>query len=203
MKKIVFKGVINDEEFDNVKDYNNRMSELIGKGGSINAHSETRYADEVVENTANKEVKRSKPKTSSVNPDLFLPFFNDGGDYYLDRFVTGDDDVDKKTSQIVKEKLGRIFDNFVDYIHDPERDVDELLKLMFNIKGIKKQIEEDGNSTVDACDNIESENKRLKTEINENYRQLNILNSSKDFIEIMYEYYQKSFDMLKGLLLGF
>ncbi len=49
MKKTVFEGTINGEQFDNVVDYNKRMQELLGQGVQVNASSNTRTIDEPTE----------------------------------------------------------------------------------------------------------------------------------------------------------
>lgn len=41
MKKTVFKGTINGQEFDNVQDYNAKMGQLLAEGSPIDAHADT------------------------------------------------------------------------------------------------------------------------------------------------------------------
>lgn len=203
MKKIVFKGIINNEEFDNVKDYNKRMSELLGEGASIDAHSETRYADD--EADTKPTVKGVAQTATNINPEIFFPFFNESDNmdgYYLDNLASGDADVDANTMSFVENHLNKTYKVFSDYIRDNRYDTDDLLKLLFNIKNIKKQIEEDRNVTNDTINSIEADIKRMEASIELDKNQLRILNSSKQFIQKIHEYYQEVFEQLKKLLLG-
>ena len=65
MKRVIFKGVVNNEVFDNVQDYNKKMNELLGAGShEIQASSSTQVYDEAepVE-VKDEQVSKSDPGT--------------------------------------------------------------------------------------------------------------------------------------------
>jgi hypothetical protein len=122
--------------------------------------------------------------------------------YYLDNLATGDADVDTNTMTFVENHLNNTYNAFLDYIHDNRYDTDDLLKLLFNIKNIKKQIEDDRDVTDDTINSIAADIKQMESSIKLDQDQLKVLDSSKQFIQKIHEYYQKVFEQLKKLLLG-
>lgn len=49
MNNMIFKGVINDETYGNVEDYNNRIKELLEKGEPFNAYTSTQAIEDTPE----------------------------------------------------------------------------------------------------------------------------------------------------------
>lgn len=94
MKKSIFKGIINGQEFDNVKDYNARMNELMSTGQAINASTST----QVVDTDEKGEVCVKREEVDPI-PDM-IPVFG-GTNYesvgaYLDDVVTDNGEENEK-----------------------------------------------------------------------------------------------------------
>lgn len=97
MKKSIFKGIINGQEFDNVNDYNTRMNELMSTGQTIEASTSTQIVD--VDDNAGCEQKCEVSEETTPTPDM-IPVFG-GSNYasvsaYLDDVVTDDGDENEK-----------------------------------------------------------------------------------------------------------
>ena len=97
MKKSIFKGIINGQEFDNVNDYNARMNELMSTGQTIEASTSTQIVD--VDDNAGCEQKCVVEEETTPTPDM-IPVFG-GSNYssvsaYLDDVVTDDGDENEK-----------------------------------------------------------------------------------------------------------
>lgn len=95
MKKNIFKGIINGQEFDNVKDYNTRMNELMSTGQAINASTSTQIVD--VEEECEEKCEVREEVTPA--PDM-IPVFG-GTNYesvgaYLDDVVTDNGEENEK-----------------------------------------------------------------------------------------------------------
>lgn len=94
MKKSIFKGIINGQEFGNVNDYNTRMNELMSTGQAINASTSTQIVD-----TDEKGEVCVKREEVDPTPDM-IPVFG-GTKYesvsaYLDDVVTDNGEENEK-----------------------------------------------------------------------------------------------------------
>ena len=108
MKKRIFKGFINGQEFDNVQDYNARMTALVEAGADIDASSSTHI--ENVEETACEECDKATCETDSSKKDVnMFPGF-ERAESYLDVLVTNDAAKDAKILEDLKGYLDTQFD---------------------------------------------------------------------------------------------
>ena len=119
MKKIVFKGVINDKEFDNVQDYNAEMNRLLSGGETnISASSSTRVVDEPTDEPKEKPKENVKLDKSFDIQD-YLPFFNDStNNHYLDTLVSDSESLNDQTLTLMKSRLKKNLDSLKDSIKD-------------------------------------------------------------------------------------
>ena len=186
MRKIVFRGVINGEEFDNVQDYNSRMQELISKGVTeIQATSSTSMKSEEPENKKKKEFDLTD----------YLPYFNDKN-YYLDQLVSDDSALNEKNLAYAEKTFDAAYSDLSRALEDGEVDVNQLLNLANIIKEIRSQV---------AIDS--SENRTAITELTEKItndtKHLQILNNAKPVLSAVAEYYEAAFELVKNYLLKF
>ena len=108
MKKTVFKGVINGQNFDNVNDYNARMRELIESGASIDAASST-HTQEVCEKCEKDECDcGTNDSCSELEGFNYLPGFESDANY-LDVLVTDNPDLDTVTLNNLREQLASLY----------------------------------------------------------------------------------------------
>ena len=136
-KKTVFKGVINGKHFDDVKEYNKYLSKLIEVGETFSAETSTR----TVTIDENKQCKCNDECGLSLD-NIMLPYFNDS-EYYLDKIVTSDNEVNvnnigkmesvlSNNFNIVKANLADITDNEIKMY------TDKILDILNNVNRDKK-----------------------------------------------------------------
>lgn len=161
MKKNIFKGVINGQEFDNVKDYNARMNELMSTNQVINASTSTQVVD-FDDNNKNEVCEKFTP-----TPDM-IPVFG-GKTYesvgaYLDDVVTDNSDENEK-----------MLDNLERYLIDNHNLISEKLIEMDHharknyrreLQEILRVINEVHTSNEASLANIESKYEVLNTGAN-------------------------------------
>ena len=188
MRKVVFKGVINGEEFDNVKDYNDKINELIAKGGQINASSDTHIADEP-------EPVEQKFDELGERMSKLTPYFEDDSDeHYLDKLVTGDDEIDKKRLEVVKTDLTDALKN-LETVLKSGIDVMDALSIMNDYKNIRNSILEDQYTNNTLMNS-------LTEEIERDTDKLELLKNSAPFIKTLLDFYGRGFNELRNYILS-
>ncbi len=200
MKKVIFKGVINGKEFDNVKDYNDEMTKLLGKGGTISASSSTEIVDDKIadDTPADTPILGTK-KDFSI--DDFLPFFSekdidtlqDGG-YYLEKLIYGDEKLDNEALAATKKRNKEAFDNLIKTINENGLSVEDAFGLISRIKEIRDQIESDGRESVAAISSLEDN-------IRDTEKKIQVMKSALNIIDVFKKYYNDAFIAVKEYLL--
>ena len=195
MKKVVFKGIINGKEFDNVKDYNKAMSELLVSGKSVSASSKTEIVDEP--EPAKIEDKKEKVKVKEVfNINDYTPFFNSNvKQYYLDAIASPDDDIFEKDLERVREKLESTYAELDRYLKDEEVSIEDAWDLINDIKCIRAQIKSDTEDT-------ESSINQIQERIRKDEERLDSLDRANMVIDVVSTYYENAFDAIKKYLLN-
>lgn len=116
-KKKAFKGVINGQVFDNVQEYNTRMSELIANGEDIEASSQTSIQD--MEETCGCVDEYDKDIDTSDGVVNMLPGFNPrsihGG--FLNELVTDNPNLDEENFNKVQNYHFINFPKMIDKIN--------------------------------------------------------------------------------------
>lgn len=189
MRKVVFKGVINGEEFDNVKDYNDRINKLLAEGTSISANSNTQVVEEP-------EVKEEKEEVSDLRSLLanLTPYFNEEDEHYLDRLVTGDKEFDQRRLIEVENRLEDAKKNLEKVLDIDEFDLADALELMNEYKNVRNGILEDQYTNSTLTNN-------LKEEIKHDEDQLKVLEGSAPFIKTLLDFYTGAFNILRNHIL--
>ena len=200
MKKVIFKGVINGKEFDNVKDYNDEMTKLLGKGGTISASSSTEIVDDkIADDTPADTTALGAKKDFSI--DDFLPFFSekeidtlqDGG-YYLEKLIYGDEKLDNEALAATKKRNKEAFDNLIKTINENGLSVEDAFGLISRIKEIRDQIESDGRESVAAISSLEDN-------IRDTEKKIQVMKSALNIIDVFKKYYNDAFIAVKEYLL--
>lgn len=116
-KKKVFKGVINGQEFDNVQEYNTRMSELIASGEDIEASSQTSIQD--VEDVCSGEPYCDKCADTVEEFVNMLPGFNPRSTQgsFLNELVTDNPNLDEENFAKVRKYHSENYPKMVDKIN--------------------------------------------------------------------------------------
>jgi hypothetical protein len=168
MKKNIFKGIINGQEFDNVKDYNTRMNELMSAGQDIEASTSTQIID--VEEEC--EEKCEACEEVAPVPDM-IPVFS-GTNYesvgaYLDDVVTDNSDENEK-----------MLDNLERYLIDNHNLITEkLIKMDHHArKNYKRELQE----VLDVINKVHASNEASLANIESKYE---VLNTGANVLELL------------------
>ena len=192
MRKLVFKGIINGKEFDNVQDYNTEMNRLLSSGETnISASSSTSVVDEpVVEQKINK--KPEKP----FDIQDYLIFFNDNCEqYYLDALVSNDDALNGRNLNLAGNVATSVYNKLVEDLKSNKLTVDEAFRFVNILKEIRSRIAQDSEDNHHTCDELE---KRIE----QDKKKLDLLNNAKSIINTLSEYYDTSFNLVRDYLLN-
>ncbi len=145
-----FKGTINGIDFYNVKEYNEYLTELIKKGVNINAQSNT--------NITNVSDNDENPKCCCGNGGCchgeckdklagggYVPFFEDGDEYYLDN-----EKLDVDTAAKVFDEFAKTLDNKLENLCPCQ--LNDYLNTVSDIRG---SITSDDSFAKGKCDEYE------------------------------------------------
>lgn len=184
MKKVVFKGIINGKEFDNVNDYNEEMNRLLGLDECITASSSTNIVEETPQDTKN-----------HFTADDFLPFFgSDDTVHYLDRLVGEDDKLNKESLAYACKIINTTYDQLVSALDTNKITIEEAFELINKIKEIRAQIDNDCNESKQAIAD-------LGKQISEAKKKLALLNNAFPVIDVFKDYYKSAFGAVREYLL--
>lgn len=192
MRKLVFKGIINGKEFDNVQDYNKEMNRLLSSGETnISASSSTSVVDEpVVEQKINK--KPEKP----FDIQDYLIFFNDNCEqYYLDALVSNDDALNGRNLNLAGNVATSAYNKLVEDLKSNKLTVDEAFSFVNMLKEIRSKIAQDSEDNHHTCDELE---KRIE----QDKKKLDLLTNAKPIINTLSEYYDAAFNLVRDYLLN-
>ena len=196
MRKLVFKGIINGKEFDNVKDYNEAMTKLITEGAtSIQAKKETKIADEPKSSDDIRLVKEVDTK-KEFNVDDYCPYFRDIDEYYLDYLVSPDKDLNKKNLSILEDSLKKAFAELHNVLGTGEVSFEDAFDLINDLKEIRSSINNDSNDNNDAI-------VQLTESIKRDTEKLEMLKYAKPVLGIISDYYDSAFNLVKDYLLKY
>lgn len=167
MKKSIFKGIINGQEFDNVNDYNVRMNELMSAGQAIEASTSTQVVD-----TDEKGEVCAKRKEADPTPDM-IPVFG-GTKYesvgaYLDDVVTDNGEENEK-----------MLDNLERYLIDNHNLITEKLIKMDN--HARKNYGHELREILNVINKVQASNEASIANIESKYE---VLRAGADVLELL------------------
>jgi len=186
MKKVVFKGTINGDVFDNVKDYNERMSELINSGKTeISASSTTNVFEE----------ETDVPNVKLFDQEKFIPYFNsESNGHYLDTLVSDDKEKNEKALENAKLMLLDKFKELNRLLTGEEISNEDALDLAQTVKDIRTCIDHDMSDNDEGIKEISDGIKGLQD-------QLTVLEEAVPVITLFKNYYDSVWNELKKYLL--
>ena len=167
MKKSIFKGIINGQEFDNVNDYNARMNELMSTGQAINASTSTQVID-----TDEKGEVCVKREEADPTPDM-IPVFG-GTKYesvgaYLDDVVTDNGEENEK-----------MLDNLERYLIDNHNLISEKLVKMDG--HARKNYGRELSEILNVINKVQASNEASIANIESKYE---VLRAGADVLELL------------------
>ena len=201
MSKTCFKGTINGQEFDNVRDYNIKMQELLEAGVAVNASSSTvisateEVADEVT--CAGKAVAEAE----EVEEYSYYPYMDDDDPFYLDLLVTHDSEINKEALDEMRKEFGRCYKAIINAIADKEVCVEHLKEYRSELREIIDNVKNDKQCTLNAIqtiknrkDELDREYKRYmaeyETEMDAINSEMQILEDAKPVIKEFIDFYE-------------
>ena len=203
MKKVVFKGIINGKEFDNVQDYNAAMSKLIAQGAtSIQASSETQIVDEdektkeLDPNQNKNDVRLVKEVEPKFDVNDYHPYFNEGDEYYLDYLVSPDKELNEKNLKIAENTLKNTFEALHRALGAGRVSFDDAFDLINILKETRAAIKEDTDDNRAAI-------AQLTESIKRDEENLELLKYAKPVLGVMADYYDSAFALVKDYLLKY
>jgi predicted nucleic acid-binding protein len=191
MKKTVFVGMVNDQQFTNVEDYNACVKAMIDKGEPFQATTSTQVIEEPDECNETCEAKPLKALPQ------YTPAYEDRNDgVYIDKVLDENDEVFETNINNLEKNLREIY-NFVseaiphsDNTPDHLRVYGEAVNEMINI------LNRDLEKTRKSQDTIQSRINELEDELNVLYDTANHLDKAEEVINMYNEFY----DAVNGLL---
>lgn len=144
-----FKGTINGVDFYNVKEYNEYLTELIKRGENISAQSNTNITNirdtNVPDNDENPKCCCGGDCTGGLIEGGYVPFFEEGDEYYLD-----DEKLDADTAVKIFDEFARTLDNRLDNLCPCQ-----LNNYLNTVSDIRGSITSDDSFAKSKCDEFE------------------------------------------------
>ena len=205
MSKTCFKGTINGQEFDNVRDYNAKMQELFEAGVAITASSSTTI-EATPEVCSCDEAKNECCKCNCHVFDesetySYYPYMDDDDLFYLDLLVTHDSEINKEALDEMRKEFGRCYKAIINAIADKEVCVEHLKKYRSELREIIDNVKNDKQCTLEAIKKIKNRKDELdrelkhymdeyETEMNAINSELQVLEDAKPVIKEFIDFYE-------------
>lgn len=205
MSKTCFKGTINGQEFDNVRDYNIKMQELLEAGVAVNASSSTVIAAakdaEVADDDEVTCAGKAVAKAEEVEEYSYYPYMDDDDQFYLDLLVTHDSEINKEALDEMRKEFGRCYKAIINAIADKDVCVDSLKEYRSALREIIDNVKNDKQCTLNAIqtiknrkDELDREYKRYmaeyETEMDAINSEMQILEDAKPVIKEFIDFYE-------------
>lgn len=203
MSKTCFKGTINGQEFDNVRDYNIKMQELLEAGVAVNASSSTviAAAKDTEEVAADDEVTCAGKAVAEAEDYSYYPYMDDDDLYYLDLLVTNDSAINAEALDEMRKEFARCYKAIINAIADKDICVENLKEYRLALREIIDNVKNDKQYTLEAIkkiknrkDVLDREYKRYvdayETEIDAINSEIRILEDAKPVIKEFIDFYE-------------
>ena len=189
MNKTCFKGTINGQEFDNVRDYNAKMQELLEAGVAVTASSSTTIeaTPEVCScNDAKNECCNRQVIDESEEYSCY-PYMDDDDPFYLDLLVTNDPEINKEALDEMRKEFNRCYKAIINAIADKDVCVEHLKEYRSELREIIDNVKNDKQCTLEAIKKIKNRkdelDRDLKHYMNEYETEMDAINSEMQVLE--------------------
>lgn len=189
MSKTCFKGTINGQEFDNVRDYNAKMQELLEAGVAVTASSSTTIeaTPEVCScNEAKNECCNRQIIDESEEYSCY-PYMDDDDPFYLDLLVTNDPAINAEAIVEMRKEFGRCYKAIINAISDKDVCVEHLKEYRSELREIIDNVKNDKQCTLEAIKKINNRkdelDRNLKHYMNEYETEMDAINSELQVLE--------------------
>lgn len=201
MKKTVFVGRVNDQEFDNVQDYNACVQAMMDMGKAFQATSSTQVV-EVPEDdcectcSGKDECSKCNQAEKPLKPvTAMLPAFESReGGKYIDAFICLDEDKYDEAMDNLDVNLNAVYDRVAECIpHNTQEQLEVYASAVREMIDVLKSDMEKTNKSLEPINNRIEE---LEAELNDLYDKSTKLTRAEDVIGTYGEFY----DAIEGLL---
>lgn len=203
MKKTVFVGKVNDQEFDNVQDYNACVQAMLDMGKDFQATSSTQVVEVPDEDTCEKECTceqctcgKETPQKSLKPVTSMLPAYDDrDGGKYIDPFLSVEtEEAYNDAMDKLETSLNGVYDKVSEAI--PHNSAEQLRVYNEAVLEMKDILDKDYEKT-DAClKPIRERIETLENELDDLYDKANKLEAAEDVITTYSEFYNAVNDLL-------
>lgn len=203
MKKTVFVGRVNDQEFDNVKDYNACVQAMLDMGEDFQATSSTQVVDVPEDDCectcsgkdecskCNHDKKPLKPVTA------MLPAYeNKENGKYIDSLICMDDDEYDKNMDNLDIHLNEVYEQVKEAI--PHNSPEQLEVYANAVNDMLNTLYEDSERTEKALEPVNNRICELEAELEDLYDKSNKLTKAADVIGTYREFYSAVDSLLEG-----
>lgn len=203
MSKTCFKGTINGQEFDNVRDYNAKMQELLEAGVAVTASSSTTIeatpevcsCNEAKNECCNRQVIDESEECS------YYPYMDDDDPFYLDLLVTNDSEINKEALVEMCKEFGRCYKAIINAIAGKDVCIEHLKEYRSDLREIIDNVKNDKHCTHEAIKKIKNRKDELdrdlkrymdeyETEMHSINSELQVLEDAKPVIKEFIDFYE-------------
>lgn len=196
MKKTVFVGKVNDQEFDNMQDYSACVQAMIDMGKDFQATSSTQVVDtDSDEDICEKECsgqctcsKEDSPKPLKPVTSMLPAYENREGGKYIDPFLSiENDEAYNDAMDNLDTSLNEVYDKVSEAI--PHNSAEQLRVYNEAVQEMRDILDRDYEKT-DAClKPIKERIKVLEHELDDLYDKANKLETAEDVIQTYSDFY--------------
>ena len=198
MKKTVFVGKVNDQDFDNVQDYNACVQAMLDMGKDFQATSSTQVVETPDEDTCEGQCPCSQctcgkedPQKSLKPVTSMLPGYEDrDGGKYIDPFLSIEteeayyDAIDK-----LEVSLHEVYDKVSEAI--PYNSLEQLHIYSEAVQEMRDILDRDYEKTDTCLKPIKERIEALEDELDELYDKANKLETAEDVIQSYSDFYNE------------
>lgn len=194
MKKTVFVGKVNDQEFDNVQDYNACVQAMIDMGKDFQATSSTQVV-EVPEDDCECTCSGKAKKLKAL--PQYTPAYEDRNDgVYIDKILNEDDNIFAENMNNLEKNLTDIYNFITNAIPHSDNTPDHLEAYGEVVNEMSSILNRDLEKTTKSQESIKNRIHELEEELEMLYNTSIHLEKAEDVINI----YQEFYDAVGGAL---
>lgn len=189
MKKTIFVGKVNDQEFDNVNDYNACVQALLDSGEDFQATSSTQMVE--VPNEEKTEVVEANPNDRPLKAvATYLPGVDKiaTGEYIDENLISDDDDFQDRYNAI-EDELREVFASITEAI--PYNSSEQLGVYNKSVKNLLDKLNIDYKKNLDALTLVKNKIDELEPKLEELYNTADLLEKAEAIINLYTLFYNE------------
>lgn len=203
MKKTVFVGKVNDQEFDNVQDYNACVQAMLDMGKDFQATSSTQVVEVPDEDTCEGKCNCEQCTCGKEDPQKplkpvtsMLPAYEDrDGGKYIDPFLSIEmEEAYNDAMDKLETFLNGVYDKVSEAI--PHNSAEQLKVYNEAVQEMRNTLDKDYEKTDTCLKPIKERIETLENELDDLYDKANKLETAEDVITTYSEFYNAVNELL-------